>query len=108
MSKPIVEKLRVERAEAALEEALAGRVDRLVAMLFQINSRLAAVEARAGVDAPDPLDPGLIPVKRAAHLTGFSESYVRKLVKTSEKVRYQRLGGRLFVDPQTLPKPKCK
>jgi hypothetical protein len=76
---------------------------RSLAMLFAVNARLSGLEARAGVEPPPAPAAGLVPVKQAAHDSGFSQSYVRKLVRTNKQVRFQWLGKRLFVDPRTLP-----
>jgi hypothetical protein len=80
---------------------LAARDDRMLGMLFRLHERVAQIEARGGMDGKPEITPGLS-IKQAAHVSGFSESAIRKLARQG-KIGHTWIGRRLFVDAQTLP-----
>jgi excisionase family DNA binding protein len=89
------------------------RIEQLVALTFVLSARLSAAEhAIAELRTAAGLAPLALPaietstpwcsIKEAAFRTGFSQSYVRKLI-AADKVRSQRCGGRVLVDADTIP-----
>jgi hypothetical protein len=47
----------------------------------------------------------LLTPKMVAHITGLSRSAVQKRIKSGKLRVAQRRGGRVFIDPASLPKP---
>jgi hypothetical protein len=76
-----------------------AKYNRLLSLLFIFNERLSHVEVRLG--APTPPTTGLLSVKGAAYQSGYSESMIRKLIRRG--LACQKIGGRYFLDPETLP-----
>ena len=79
----------------AVTDAPDDRVDRLLAIVYGLNERMAAIETHLAIEAPAVPD-GLTPIKRAAGEAGYSESYVRKLIADG-RVEAVKLGGRVFI-----------
>jgi hypothetical protein len=81
---------------AAENAVLKDSVARLELMFGKVCERL-------GVDRPPPMiDATWTTIKGAAADAGFSESYIRKLMKAG-KIEVARRGGRILVRKATVP-----
>jgi hypothetical protein len=78
---------------------------RLLWMVFSQNSRIAALEVKAGLNTPRKRPRGVM-VKQLADATGYSVSGLRKMAARRAAAGDpigERHGGRLFLDPAKLP-----
>ena len=81
---------------AADNAVFADRLARLETLFGKICERL-------GIDPPPPMIDGTwTTIKGAAADAGFSESYIRKLMKAG-KIEVARRGGRILVRKTTVP-----
>lgn len=90
--------LEIDRAaDRARLDALERQGDRFWAILLEISGRLPPSES-------EKLPADLIPIK-AASRSGFSESGLRRMIRTG-RVAAKKIGGRVFVAELSLPSPR--
>ena len=92
---------RHPREHDALDN-LRAEFERLTALVFLINGRLAALEDRSDVSASS-FDPMVTTIKDAAQMTGYSESGIRKLIAV-RRIVARRVGGRWLIEVASLPR----
>jgi excisionase family DNA binding protein len=86
--------------------AVEANVERLTAITFVLSSRLTELEHRSGAANTDDAATRMTTIKDAAHMTGYSESGIRKLI-AARKIVARRVGGRWLIEVASLPR-RCE
>jgi hypothetical protein len=81
--------------------ALKAANDRLLAMAFMHNETIARLATRVRLDAPEPLPEGLVTMKQAAPLSGYSVSWVQQNAAKG-KIKRVCKGGHVLIDKADL------
>jgi hypothetical protein len=91
---------RIASLEATIAD-LERRNDHLMGAIIKLSQRLSTVESTLGLDVlPD--QPTGLTVKMAAFDSGYSVSWIMNGVY-KKTIKAERIGGRWFIDPASLP-----
>jgi hypothetical protein len=86
----------------------AERLDRALELIAALTGRIEVLEAKAGDgedgERPPALPPSWAPLKRAASITGYSSSMLRKLNDGGRASWWQYRAGRIWIDLSHCPR----